>query len=936
MLSLESIAFYFHSSGTTGMPKLISQTHHGAVGILPLLQDLDDEVLLSTFTTTPLYHGGIADIFRSWSAASTLWLFPEGKLPIIGPTVSTCIQKIDDIHSVDNNQKLGYLSCVPYVMEALTENQVLLDRLRTLDLVGVGGASMLEDLGDRLVAAGINLISRFGSAECGFLLSSQREYRKDTGWNQLRYESTEGLRFTTKNDGLCELGVTEYWPMVSTAIHAKRPFDTHDLFEMHGSKPCTWKFVGRSDSQITLKTGKKFDPTAIEGLLRKHDRILDAFIIGDNKPYIAAILFVSNEDINPPHDRLVSSLWKYIQTINETQPPHAKLSKSSYLVLGPVEYKRVPKNNKGGIIRNAFLMGFANEVSNLYAPSISQENSQWSTALSYQELKKLVTDFVHSVVDSSHVADGEDLFEAGVDSIQAMQIRKQICDALPANYQPLILRDLVYECGSISKISHFLADLPTHDGRLSNIDKDRQIIQRHDMHEMVAKYTTIQPELLRQMLMVSGLDITHKETPVLASGRTHQFSDLKTVILTGATGFLGIHILKNIILDKSVTKVYVLTRGSSLIPPPAYSDQQELARARMRTLLLQHALLSTIPAGDLEKINYLPCVLQHPTLGLPNKLLGCVAEEVTHMLHCAWEVNFSLSLKNFSPQIEGTIRLHNLLLLKPSKFAKFFIFCSSIASVANNSKCFGDISRDPRDASDVGYAQSKWVMENVLTKISEEAFEDCSRISISILRIGQLSANTKTGIWNRKEAWPIMLDTCLNGFKSLNEASGGRVKEKMLIPNLANTSLPLIDWLPVDVAALRVLQHPLMPNLQDGPKIQVAQICGKRLVSWGSVQDWVLNWAKCQGKYGKITEPNDWLDEIEERGLGKARALIGLWRQNWVKEGAAKDIKLSILSQRTTEQLGDMKVETHHENGTYELDQRYFERIMDWIIAADL
>ena len=67
-ISSESIAFYFHSSGTAGIPKLISQTHHGAVGVLPLLQeeikDTNNKTLLSTFTTTPLYHGGIADIFR--------------------------------------------------------------------------------------------------------------------------------------------------------------------------------------------------------------------------------------------------------------------------------------------------------------------------------------------------------------------------------------------------------------------------------------------------------------------------------------------------------------------------------------------------------------------------------------------------------------------------------------------------------------------------------------------------------------------------------------------------------------------------------------------------------------------------------------------------------------------------------------------------------
>lgn len=77
-------AFAFHSSGTTGLPKLIPQTHHGAVGVLPLLQDPKGESV-GTISTTPLYHGGIADVLRSWSAASPLWLFPRDICPSLVP-----------------------------------------------------------------------------------------------------------------------------------------------------------------------------------------------------------------------------------------------------------------------------------------------------------------------------------------------------------------------------------------------------------------------------------------------------------------------------------------------------------------------------------------------------------------------------------------------------------------------------------------------------------------------------------------------------------------------------------------------------------------------------------------------------------------------------------------------------------------------------------
>jgi len=47
------IAYWHHTSGTSGKPKVIAQSQHGAVGALPALHGRKK----ATFTTTPLYHG---------------------------------------------------------------------------------------------------------------------------------------------------------------------------------------------------------------------------------------------------------------------------------------------------------------------------------------------------------------------------------------------------------------------------------------------------------------------------------------------------------------------------------------------------------------------------------------------------------------------------------------------------------------------------------------------------------------------------------------------------------------------------------------------------------------------------------------------------------------------------------------------------------------
>ena len=51
--------------------------------------------------------------------------------------------------------------------------------LKETDIVGVGGAALPQNVGDDLVEQGVNIVSRFGSAECGFLMSSHQNYARD-------------------------------------------------------------------------------------------------------------------------------------------------------------------------------------------------------------------------------------------------------------------------------------------------------------------------------------------------------------------------------------------------------------------------------------------------------------------------------------------------------------------------------------------------------------------------------------------------------------------------------------------------------------------------------------------------------------------------------------------------------------------------------------
>ena len=66
------------------------------------------------------------------------------------------------------------------------------------------------------------------------------------------------------------------------------------------------------------------------------------------------------------------------------------------------------------------------------------------------------------------------------------------------------------------------------------------------------------------------------------------------------------------------------------------------------------------------------------------------------------------------------------------------------------------LSPEPSSASPLGYSRSKWVAEHICL----EAHNRTSlRGRIAVVRVGQLAGDSMSGVWNTKEAWPMMLST---------------------------------------------------------------------------------------------------------------------------------------------------------------------------------
>ena len=895
-VSENDVAYLHHTSGTsTGLPKPIPQSHHAAVGVLPSLCHGEDK---ATFTTTPLYHGGIADCFRAWTSGALIWLFPGREIPITAANILRSLECAQRAEKSGNSPKVQYFSSVPYVLQMMAVEIKGLQKLRQMEIVGVGGAALPQNIGDDLVQQDINLISRFGSAECGFLMSSHRHYAKDKDWQYLRSRQLLHLNFEPQENGLAELVIQSLWPHMAKRNRDDGSYATADLFESHPRISHAWKYHSRADSQLTLATGKKFDPAPLESAIASSPLLKDVLIFGTGEQYPGALLFRSNEASDMDIEELLQALWPQVEKLNSESQSHARLSKGMLKIM-PTEAAGLEKSSKGSIMRGAVERLYSATISRAYEEDLgdaakASHDDGHPGAVADEAIPESIADIVKAIVGhNDSIPKDADLYSLGVDSVACMRIRALLQSRLlPTNAVKLPL-NVVYDCGSTERLAQYILALRKGKG----FEKENEIGQ---MSEYVSQYGAFK-------------DLSKAPTSTSNPPNAEQVNLGETVVLTGATGALGAHILSLLRSSPLVSKIHCLVRAASL--EAAHERVSKSLRSRRKGLLDEDST---------SKVYCHPCKLSDPGLGLvpfstdanelSKDLYNDLARRTTVIIHAAWAVNFSMRLSSFvKDHIAGLQNLINFALASPNPTPPKFFFCSSTASVLGpkaSSPVSERISHDPLSASPLGYSRSKWVAEG----ICEQAHLSTRlRGRISVVRIGQLCGDTENGIWNMSEAWPLMLSS---------------VKVTGSLPELQEN----LDWLPVDLAAEAVVENALsntgnnVPSKGTSIDIPVLHILNSNpQTKWSDL----LHWLQKLSPGFKIIPPADWVEELEglEGAAAEhpARKLLGLWKGAYTtNEDVEGQGKVAFDMEKTKIAISVMR-------DVQPINEAHFEKIWAWI-----
>ncbi|WP_406136174.1 thioester reductase domain-containing protein [Streptomyces sp. NBC_01089] len=228
--------------------------------------------------------------------------------------------------------------------------------------------------------------------------------------------------------------------------------------------------------------------------------------------------------------------------------------------------------------------------------------------------------------------------------------------------------------------------------------------------------------ILADLALADRLPFSHQAEPVPP----------RRILLTGATGYLGSHLLLDL-LRQGDAHVVCLVRAADdaaaerrLADALASFDQPWSAEVRRRV---------TVLAADLRK----------PRLGLPDDSWASLAQEIDSIVNVAAAVDF---LRGY-PSLRQTNVLGPLLLaeLAMTGRPKPLHHVSSVA-------VFNEVGIEKMGEDDpvahidrlfAGYDKSKWAAEAVLRRTREHG------LTVTFLRPGAIGGHTRTGVYNPRD-----------------------------------------------------------------------------------------------------------------------------------------------------------------------------------------
>ncbi|KAF7158913.1 hypothetical protein CNMCM5623_004092 [Aspergillus felis] len=239
--------------------------------------------------------------------------------------------------------------------------------------------------------------------------------------------------------------------------------------------------------------------------------------------------------------------------------------------------------------------------------------------------------------------------------------------------------------------------------------------------------------------------------PAPAVGLTPSSDGTRTILVTGASGSLGSHLVYHLAQLPDVRTVVCLNRKTSEEP---YTRQYHAMREK--GIRFPDALKS--------KLLVLQTDSSQPYLGLSRSEYEGLVSSVTHLIHNAWPMSAKRPLVGFEPQFQVMRNLIDfacaVVARRPHGFKFSFQMVSSIGVVGNYGLSQKNKTTVPEERMGIdavlpnGYGEAKWGCERMLDETLHR-YPDLFRVMA--VRLGQIAGSKTSGYWNPMEHFGFLI-----------------------------------------------------------------------------------------------------------------------------------------------------------------------------------
>jgi thioester reductase-like protein len=438
-------------------------------------------------------------------------------------------------------------------------------------------------------------------------------------------------------------------------------------------------FVGRVDDEFKL-SGHRIAPAEVETVLLGHPRVREAAVVGQILPGGSRRLCAYLVTEAP-----VPSVAELRQHVQAALP--------APMVPGAFVFRdRLPRTSTGKIDR-----------AELRRVSSTEEPAPVSSAVS--GLQQVVLRVWEEVLGMSGLSADSDFFDLGGQSLQSIQVANRLGIELGREVPVATVFRHPTAAGLARALEHGTGAAPEAGGLTAAMLADAELPE------------DIVPPLKSDIALPAWL---------------------RQVVLTGATGFVGAHLLDQL-LRQTDARVVCLVRASN----------EAHAMERIREALASQRLST---AGLSERVMAVPSDLTQPWLGLGAARFHGLASECDAIFHNAAVVSVVREYGSLQAvNVRGTrelLRLAAAVRPKPFHYVSTLAVAPQVHLSPEVPEAFVPAHPGLRD----GYQQSKWVAERLVEQAGARG------LPVAVYRLGRVVGAPDTAIVNPQDlVWRILL-----------------------------------------------------------------------------------------------------------------------------------------------------------------------------------